>query len=451
MSTRYQRALARLYALQARGIRLGATRMQTALALRGHPERGQVFVHVAGTNGKGSVSAMIEACLRAEGYKTGLYTSPHLHRYVERVRIAGRPISEREATGRIEELLRAFDITDVPSVTAVAPAVMSALPEVTFFELTTLLAIEAFRDHLCDVVVLEVGLGGRLDATNSVPTAVSVITRVARDHTNVLGNSIAGIAREKAGILRRGTPAVIGVREPNARRAIVAEAKRVGVRMAQIDRDFCATSLPDGRMRVRVGKREVAPIVLALAGAHQLDNVACAVAALDVLSRRGFPVSDRSVKRGLAKVRWPARLELLPARSRRYPSFLLDAAHNEDGCAALARFLNARVGTRAPHGKRVLIFGALADKDYRAMLATLAPLMQHVLICEPKVSRAASAAELIRIEKRAQPMPSVAAALKRARQLAGPGGEVVVAGSIFLVADARARLLHARTDPPIRM
>jgi dihydrofolate synthase/folylpolyglutamate synthase len=440
VTTRYQRALARLYALQARGIRLGATRMEAALALRGHPERDQVFIHVGGTNGKGSASAMIEACLRASGLRTGLFTSPHLHRYVERFRIDGKPIGDREATRRIEELLEVFS--------------RPGAPEATFFELTTLLAIEAFRDHRCDVVVLEVGLGGRLDATNAVATEVSVITRIARDHTQVLGETLAKIAKEKAGILKRGTPAVIGVRDPSARRVIETQARRVKAPVHRIDRDFGAKLAADGRLELHAPGRELQGVRLALAGAHQLDNVACAFAALALFEarfrERGWAVPDAAIRRGLRGVRWPARLEYLPAVKKR-PLVLLDAAHNLDGADALARHLAARSAARTPAGKRVLIFGALADKEYGPMLKRLAAECDEVIVCEPNVSRAAPLPFLQRTVKRAQRAASATTALARARALAGARGEVIVAGSIFLVAEARALLLGVRADPPIRM
>jgi dihydrofolate synthase/folylpolyglutamate synthase len=436
VTTRYQRALARLYALQARGIRLGATRMEAALALRGHPERNQVFIHVGGTNGKGSASAMIEACLRAAGLRTGLFTSPHLHRYVERFRIDGKPIGDREATRRIEELLEVFS--------------RPGAPEATFFELTTLLAIEAFRDHRCDVVVLEVGLGGRLDATNAVATEVSVITRVARDHTQVLGETLAKIAKEKAGILKRGTPAVIGVRDASARRVIEAQARRVEAPVHRIGRDFGAKLGADGRLELRAPGRELPGVRFALAGAHQLDNLACAFAALALFEarfrERGWAVPDAAIRRGLRSVRWPARLEYLPAVKKR-PLVLLDAAHNLDGADALARHLSSRT----PTGKRVLVFGALSDKEYAPMLRRLAAECDEVIVCEPNVSRAAPLSVLQRTVKRARRAASTAAALARARALAGARGEVIVAGSIFLVAEARALLLGVRADPPIRM
>ena len=433
LERRYAAALTRLYALQSLGIRMGASRMHAALAFRGHPERGQRFVLVGGTNGKGSASAMIAACLTRAGHRTGLFTSPHLHRYVERVRIDGRPLGRGEAATRIDELLAAF--------------ARKGAPDTTFFELTTLLAIEAFRDHRCDIAVLEVGLGGRLDATNAVAPLVSVITRVALDHTHILGDTVAAIAHEKAGIVKRGVPAVIGARDPAALRVIVRRSRRVGAPVLLIDRDFEVLPQPSPRrFAVRVRGRVIDRLRTRLAGAHQYENAACAVAALDALRRTGLVIRDAHVREGLARVRWPGRLEHVSGR----PAFLFDAAHNADGCAALARHLQHDARPRSARARRVLIFGAMADKQYPEMLRLLRPLVDRVFYCPPDVRRAASSAQLQRVTA-GTPTRGTADALARARRAAGPRGEVIVAGSIFLVADARARVLGLRSDPLIRM
>jgi dihydrofolate synthase/folylpolyglutamate synthase len=431
---RYAEAIERLFALQTRGIRMGVSRMEAALELRGHPERGQRFVHVGGTNGKGSVSAMVAACLSQAGYRTGLFTSPHLHRFVERARIDGRPLRESEAAARISELLSAFE--------------QKGAPETTFFELATLLALEAFRDHHCDVVVLEVGLGGRLDATNAVTPVVSVITRVALDHMRILGNSVSAIAREKAGIIKRGVPLVAGVRDPAARRVIAARARSVRAEVAWIDRDFSVVpGVRKNRFGVRVGDRTIADLRIRLAGEHQRDNAACAVAALVRLRDQGFALPDAVLRRGLLRARWPGRLERVPGK----PAFLFDAAHNLDGCQTLARYLASAESWRpSRRGRRVLVFGSMADKQYGQMLRLLSPLVDSVIFSPPKIHRAASYAQLRRHAAGVRAR-DVADALSRARRAAGPTGEVVVAGSIFLVAEARARVLGLRSDPLIRM
>lgn len=424
----YEAALARLYALQSRGIRMGASRMKGALSFRGRPERGQQFVLVGGTNGKGSVSAMIAACLRAAGYRTGLFSSPHMHRYVERVRVDGRPLAEREAAARLDDLLSAFE--------------HPRAPDTTFFELTTLLAIEAFRDHHCDVVVLEVGLGGRLDATNAVLPVASVITRVALDHMHLLGDTIAQIAHEKAGIVKRGVPAIVGARDADALRVIQRRARRVGAPVSLVDRDFGLLPASNSRsFGVRVGERVISDLRCRLPGEHQRDNAACAVAALEALRSAGFAITDAQVRRGLSGVRWPGRLERVAGR----PAWLFDAAHNPDGCEALARHLEA-----GPRPRRVLVFGAMADKQYRHMLRRLAPLVDGIVYCAPSMPRAATCSQLCRVVDGARAR-NLDDALARARRSAGPSGQIIVAGSIFLVAEARARVLGLRSDPPIRM
>ncbi|HEX2678966.1 MAG TPA: folylpolyglutamate synthase/dihydrofolate synthase family protein [Polyangiales bacterium] len=410
---RYEAAIAKLFALQTRGVRMGVDRMRAALRYRGFDAEAMPYVIVAGTNGKGSVSAMLASVLREAGHRTGLFTSPHLHRFTERVRIDGRPIGIAEAARRIEDVLAAF--------------AQPGAPEVTFFELSTLLAVETFRDHGCDLAVLEVGLGGRLDATNAFPAKLSVITRIAFDHQEYLGNTLAKIAAEKAGVIKRGAPVVTGVREPEALRVIAARARRMGAKLRVIDRDFEPP---------RAGEK----LALGLRGEHQRDNAACAIEALEQLRGLGVRMPRGAVQRGLARVRWPARLERIAGR----PSFLLDAAHNPDGAQALARHLDA-----SPRKRRVLVFGVMRDKDYAAMLATLAPRFDRIVYAAPALPRAATPAELARVQPGARAR-SVADAIARAKRLAGRSGSVVVAGSIFLVAEARARLLHVPSDPLIR-
>jgi dihydrofolate synthase/folylpolyglutamate synthase len=429
--TAYAEALGRLYVLQTRGMRFGESRMRHALALRHHPESGQRFVHVGGTNGKGSVSAMIAACLQAAGHRTGLFTSPHVHRYVERVRVDGRCISDREACRRITELLEASRDWEAGEHAS------------TFFELTTLLALESFRDHRCDVAVLEVGLGGRLDATNAVTPEVSVITRIALDHTQILGDTLAEIAEEKAGIQKRGVPAVIGVRDPEALAVITRRARAVGAPCSLLDRDFGAERMRDGRARVWVGKRVLAGLPAPLPGDHQLDNLACAVAALLCLDPKTLRVPRAAIERGLSRLRWPARLEHV----RGAPSVLLDAAHNPDGAAALAAHLT-RLEKRGP---RALVFGSMADKDYGAMLRALAPCFDRVFVCRPRDLPRTADLRVMQAHAQVTPTRSASDALVRAQRAVGPSGLVVVAGSIYLVAELRAKLLGLRSDPPIRM
>lgn len=422
--TRYQEALRWLYGLEPRGIKLGLDRIAQAAELRGHPERALRYVHVAGTNGKGSVATMVESVLRAAGYRTGQFASPHLQRYVERVRIDGRPISEKDAAKRIEEL-RAD----------------TRLPPLSFFEYTTLLAFEAFRDARCDIVALEVGLGGRLDSTNIVIPEVSVITSISLEHQRILGDTLAKIAREKAGVLKPGVSCIVGARAPSARRAISARARAVGAPLRWIGRDFERTWT--GRsLSVRVGDREWTDLRLGLRGRHQGDNAACAIATLVELRERGLEISDAQIHEGLKRTKWPGRLEWHEGR----PPFLFDAAHNASGCETLARYL----GELAFPGRVVLLFGAMRDKDHRRMLATFDGRVDSRVYAAPTTSRSERPERFTKI--RAGTLGrSVRDAIHKAKRAAGPDGLVVVAGSIFLLAEVRALVKNVRTDPPIAM
>jgi dihydrofolate synthase/folylpolyglutamate synthase len=410
--------------LESRGIKLGLERIAEAAEVRGHPEHAARYVHVAGTNGKGSVATMVESVLRAAGYRTGQFASPHLQRYVERVRIGGRPISEREAAKRIEEL-----------------RVDKRLPPLSFFEYTTLLAFEAFRDARCDIVVLEVGLGGRLDSTNIVTPEASVITNISLEHERILGDTVAKIAREKAGVLKPGVPCIVGARGRGVRRAISARASAVGAPVRWIDRDFESTWI-DRSLSVRVGAREWTGLRLGLRGDYQRDNAACALATLVELGRRGFEVSDAHIHTGLKRAKWPGRLEWHGG----HPAFLFDAAHNATGCETLARYL----GDLEFPGRVVLLFGAMRDKDHRQMLAAFDGRVDRRIYTAPAIDRSQPPARLAKLRK-GTVARSVRDAIARAKRAAGPNGLVVTAGSIFLVSEVRALVKNVRTDPPIAM
>ncbi|MCZ7679865.1 MAG: bifunctional folylpolyglutamate synthase/dihydrofolate synthase [Sandaracinaceae bacterium] len=404
----YEEVLAELYALSARGIEPGLERMRAALARAGHPERDVCVVHVAGTNGKGSVSAMVATGLAAAGHRVGLYTSPHLTTLTERVRVMGGPPIERADVADGWARLRGALIGE-------------GAPRLTFFEALTVLALELFRGRGLDVVVLEVGLGGRLDATNVFERPLAcAITRIGIDHTGFLGSDLASIAREKAGILRAGVPAVIGPQREEARLAIEREASRVGAPLRWAEPG-------------RVARAGLSP---RLPGAHQRENAAIALGVLEALSEQGLSADPRAA---VEEVEWPGRLERVEANG----PFLLDAAHNADGCEALAAHLASR-----PR-RRVLVFGAMADKDWRAMLAILRPHVDAVVCAAPPLSRA-ERPEVIAAACGGHPAEHARHAVALARELAGDD-EVVVAGSIYLMGEIRGLLLGLEADPPIAM
>lgn len=417
----YDTALTWVYSLTARGARYELDRMRRALARRGHPERALPVVHVTGSNGKGSTSAMIERGLRAAGKRTGLFTSPHLHRYVERFRIDGRVLGDAEVARRLSD------------IRTIAERRRDGLPRLTFFEISVLLALEAFRDHECDVVVLEVGLGGRLDATNTVTHRLaSVVTGIALEHKGILGDTVEKIAREKGGILQRERPAVIGVRERGPREVLRRMARRRGCPTQLVGRDFEGVTLGPRRAKLRVGDDERV-VKLGLEGAHQANNAAVAAAAL-----RAIGTPWEAVVAGIERARWPGRLERRRIEGR---EVLFDCAHNPEGCEALAAHLRA-----LPAQKTVLLFGALADKDLPAMLGAFDDVVDRRVYVTPPSPRAPAAAGVYAGIRPGTEARSLRDGLARAQRAAGEDGRVVIAGSLFLVAAARAALLGLRTD-----
>ena len=387
--------LARQYARIPLGMRLGLGPMQAACARAGHPERQLAVVHVAGTNGKGSVCAMVEAIARASGRRTGLYTSPHLSRFAERIRIDGEPLDD---DALVERLGRALDEG----------------PDLSFFETATLAALLAFRDEHVDVAILEVGLGGRLDATNVVPRPVAAaITRIALDHTDRLGPTLVDIAREKAGIAKPGLDLVLGPMPAAVRAAIDEVARAAGATTS----DAGDPALPEP---------------LGLAGAHQRDNARIAAT---LAARIG--ATPQAIAAGLTAVRWPGRLE-------RIGDVLLDGAHNPDGAEALAAYVRT-LGVRPADA--ALVFGALADKDWAPMLDAVAPLAdRRVFVAVPAAARTAVDPSALAARAPGAIAASPAEALEAAQ--AGPRPRLtVVCGSLVLVGQARALLLGLPQDP----
>jgi dihydrofolate synthase/folylpolyglutamate synthase len=401
-------ALSRLYARVPFGVRLGLEGMREGCRAAGHPERAFEVVHVAGTNGKGSVSAMVAAIARAHGTRTGLYTSPHLERFAERILIDGEPIDDL----------------------ALAPLLADTLdrePDLTFFEVATLTAFRAFQEAKVELAVLEVGLGGRLDATNVVPRPrAAAITRIALDHTDRLGATLDAIAREKAGIAKPGLEIVLGPLPCEARAAIEEVARAAGATTYLADDDAEATRFADtGR--------------IALAGAHQRANARVAYV---LASRIGATPGERA--EGIANVRWPGRLETV-----RTPEgdVLIDAAHNPDGIEALGR----HVATLGRGADRVaVVFGALADKAWTEMVDGVATFSDHRFYVRPSGRKAVEPSELA-ARRAGRVEESAREAVRHARAAVGEGGLVVVCGSILLVGEVRAGLLGLERDPPVAL
>jgi dihydrofolate synthase/folylpolyglutamate synthase len=460
MDERYRETLAALYGRlnyertgmprAASELRLGRTRR--LLHRLGDPHDGLRVVHVAGTKGKGSTAAMVAAALSAAGVRTGLFCSPHLHRLEERFVIDGQPIVPEALVALAEEVLPVADALDAADPHARRP--------LTFFEVTTAMGLLHFAQRGVGAVVLEVGLGGRLDSTNIVRPRVAVITSISLDHTRQLGTTTAAIAAEKAGILKRGGAAVVGARDLDARRSIQAVAARRRASLRVIGSDFEVAYLPPtpplveptpGQADVQTWRRAWGRFRLPLLGDHQADNAAVALAALDALAEvePSLAVDAPVVVRGWSALRFPARVEVLGRR----PWLVIDGAHNVASAEALARTLRTHVPPASP---RVLVFGTTREKDLTGQLRALLPWFDAVVATRyvenpravPPVEVAAAVAALADTPIRLAADP--AEALDLACSQTPPEGLVCVTGSLFLAAEARAAVLDLPSIPAVQ-
>jgi dihydrofolate synthase/folylpolyglutamate synthase len=420
----YQETVRFLYSLgnEVKAAKLGLERMTGLLEALGRPHRDGAFVHVAGTNGKGSTCALIESGLRAAGFKTGLYTSPHLVEPIERIRIAGQPVTH-------DQFAAAFAPVHAAAERLLADGVLDAHP--TYFETVTAMAFLVFRDFGAEIVVLEVGLGGRLDATNVVTPRLAVITPVDFDHESFLGKSLEAIASEKAGILKRGAPAVFSAQRPEVARTLDAHAAALGIEPIRTSRwQVRDLELDAGGSRfLAAGPRELR-MECPLAGEHQVENALTALTALDSLG-----VPPEAIRSGIRQARWPGRLERVASA----PDIILDGAHNPAGARALARYIE-----RFFAGRRVwLIYGAMRDKAVAEMAGILFPLAYQVILTAPAQARAVRPEILLDLvdHPRVRVAAPLAEALALVRREAAPEDAVFISGSLFLVGEARQRLL----------
>lgn len=405
------------------GIHLGLHRIRTTMEALGNPNLRFPALHVAGTNGKGSVAVMSESILRHGGWKTGLYTSPHLIRIEERIRINGREISPR-AFARLTTEIQKKELSLLKKNALDRP--------LTFFEIITAVAFLCFARAKVDIAVIEVGLGGLLDATNIIAPRVCIITGISYDHQNLLGNTLAQIAAEKAGIIKSGVPIVTGCGSKSARRVIFQKARAAESQAYDIDRD-CKIQVENpkdccARINLHTPLRDYAHLRLSLAGEHQARNAALTVTAVELL--KDFPVQRSAVRRGLASVSWPGRLDFyrFPRRT------ILDGAHNPEGAQSLRDFLLKR-GESEIH----LVFASLRDKDIRKMSACLFPLAASIHLSHLSNARSAHPKEIIETCRHSHNRISVyenpRAALRGAWKKCSPCGLVVISGSLYLLGD----------------
>jgi dihydrofolate synthase/folylpolyglutamate synthase len=408
--------------------------MHSLLARLGDPHLGLRTVHIAGSKGKGSVAAMVASALVAAGHTTGLYTSPHLHRFVERIAVDGEPISPEDfgrLAGELAPQIEAEDASD-------------AFGTVSTFEALTALAFLLFRERAVEYQVLEVGLGGRLDATNVFDKKdVCVITPIGLEHTAVLGDTVAQIAGEKAGIVTEGAVVVMSPQRESAAdviRNVCVERAATLVEVAQACAMQRKSQTLDGQEFALRTPCATYKLSIPLLGKHQLDNAATAVLALEALD-----VDEASIKKGLAAVRWPGRIEIL----RRKPLVIADSAHERDSARRLAQTVRDDIG----RSEVTLVIGCAKDKDVRALADELAPLATHLIATRSRSPRSMDPREIARVfAEREVPVAveePVSAAVEAA--LAQADGAIVVCGSLFVAAEAREHLLGVAYDPPLEV
>ena len=420
----YESTLAYIHGVQWRGQKPGLDRIRTLLNHLGHPEERLKFVHIGGTNGKGSTAALMESVLRKAGYRTGLYTSPFINRFNERIRVDGQEITD-EALELIVNEIRPFAdaMEDLPSE----------------FELITAVAMVYFSRMGCDIVVLEVGMGGEFDATNVIPCPeVAVLTAIGLDHTAVLGPTVADIARTKSGIIKEGGDVVSYGHLPEADAEIEAACQRNHATLWPVD--FDRLVLKDLTLDERTfDLGPIQDLKMPLLASYQPKNAAVAVTALSVLAHKGWHITEQNIRDGFAAVRWPGRFEVLG----RHPIFLLDGSHNPQGTAATVESLQELF----PGQKFVFLLSIMADKDVDTMLSLLAPLAQQFFTVTADNPRAMPADQLTdklqALGCRAECCASIPEAVAAAQGAAGYDGRVCALGTLYFSGDVRRAFLKA--------
>jgi dihydrofolate synthase/folylpolyglutamate synthase len=414
----FQQSLDYLYGLQKYGIKFGLNCTEKLLARAGNPHRKLRFIHIAGTNGKGSTAAILSRILRNHGIKTGLYTSPHLVRFTERFRINDGEVSA-------ERILRVFEkIRDTLDG--------STLP--TFFEMVTAMAFLYFAEEQVDFVIAEAGMGGRLDATNVITPEVSVITNIGFDHQEFLGSTLSSIAREKAGIIKEGVPVVAGALQPVVQAVLKTTCMNKAAPLYRFKSDFRVRRNSSVSFQYRGIKRQFPSLSLNLRGPHQVDNAALALATLEVLEqKRLISLWPGILERAMLEVRWPARLEVLETN----PTIVLDGAHNPQGAESLRDALKASFTYKKLH----LVMGIMADKDIMGILRRLLPMAETAIFTRPRYARAANPDD---IRKMARPyiqkyyvISDPASAIQEARHLAGPDDLICITGSLYFAGEVK--------------
>ncbi len=425
---RYAETIEYLYGLQQHGMKFGLDNIRRLMSELGEPQKTFFSIHVAGTNGKGSTSAMIESILRTRGVRTGLFTSPHLVSFTERIRVNGQEISENAVIELADE------------IRGIVSGIEDFSP--TFFEIVTAIAFLYFMKMKVQWAVVEVGMGGRLDASNIILPEVSVITNIGIDHREFLGDTLDEIAREKAGIIKNGVPLVTADQKPGVMEIIRQRCAEAGSRLFRYNSEFSSEVAPTGAETVSInykGSKEYRDMLLSLAGEHQIINAALAIKAVEIVSEK-HPEMVCDIPKGLKSVTWPGRLEMI----KEYPPVLIDGAHNPPAAEVLSAYLRKLLGVK--YSRIIMVLGVMADKDIEGILKPLIPLAAEILFTSPAYGRAASAKRLVDIAASmgyaSKSTETVAEALHSAEGLYKTGDLIVVTGSFYTIGEAKEAFGH---------
>ncbi|MDO9124900.1 MAG: folylpolyglutamate synthase/dihydrofolate synthase family protein [Deltaproteobacteria bacterium] len=420
----YQRSLDYLYGLEKFGMIFGLTKIEEILEAVGNPHREIQAIHIGGTNGKGSTAAIIASILRKEGYRVGLYTSPHLIRFTERMKVNEKEIEKEEVADLTEWMRQRIETAGVAS-------------PFTFFDFTTAMVFLYFKQKMVDLAVLEVGLGGRLDSTNVIDPLLSIITNIGKDHEDVLGKGILRIAREKAGIIKESRPLITAATQPQVLRLFSKICREKKAPFFRVGKEFRYVLAGEGSFSYEGLHRKLWDLSLNLRGSHQMVNATTALGAMEILDDLGYRVSNDAMTEGLKEVDWPGRLEVVCSS----PRVLLDGAHNPDGALSLKESLEKDF----EYHHLILLIGIMKDKDLHSILHSLSPLADRIILTRPGTDRAASPAllrkALGRNGKKAEVIEDFRKAINKGLSLTGEEDILCITGSLYTVGEARSYFL----------
>ena len=420
----YQRSLDYLYGLEKFGMIFGLTKVEEILEAVGNPHREIQAIHIGGTNGKGSTAAIIASILRREGYRVGLYTSPHLIRFTERMKVNEKEIEKEEVASLTEWMRERIETAGIA-------------PPFTFFDFTTAMAFLYFKQKMVDLAVLEVGLGGRLDSTNVIDPLLSIITNIGKDHEDVLGKGVLRIAREKAGIIKESRPLITAATQPQVLRLFSKICREKKAPFFRVGKEFRYVLAGEGSFSYEGLHRKLWGLSLNLRGLHQMINATTALGAMEILDDLGYRVSNDAMTEGLKEVDWPGRLEVVCSS----PRVLLDGAHNPDGALSLKESLEKDF----QYHHLVLLIGIMKDKDVHSILHSLSPLADRIILTRPGMDRAASPAllrkALGRNGKKAEVIEDFRKAIDKGLSLTGEEDILCITGSLYTVGEARSYFL----------